>query len=208
MNSGTRIKCALALASLVSALALAPAAMAVEVAGVKFADTEKVANQELKLNGAGIRYKAIFKVYVAGLYLSEKKTSTPDVLAAPGAKRMNLVLLRDVSSNDFAQSFMAGIQKNSEKAERAKVVTSLLKFGEIFATVPEMKKGDNVTADWIPGTGGVFQHNGKKLGETINDPLFYTIFLKIWLGDNPADSKLKRLLLGEKEEVNTRASNY
>lgn len=208
MNCVNHFKSAFALAWIVSALAFNSTASAVEVAGVKVADTEKVANQELKLNGAGIRYKAIFKVYVAGLYLGEKKTTTKDVLAAPGAKRMSLVLLRDVSSNDFAQSFMAGIQKNSEKAERAKVITSLLKFGEIFATVPEMKKGDHVTADWIPGTGGVFQHNGKKLGDTINDQLFYTIFLKIWLGDNPADAKLKQALLGEKEEVNTRVSNY
>jgi hypothetical protein len=205
MNSGIRIKCAFALAWVVSALALAPASLAADVAGVKLADTERVANQELKLNGAGIRYRAIFKVYVAALYLGDKKATTPEVIAVPGVKRMTLVMLRDLSSNDLAQAFMTGIQKNSEKAERGKVVNSLLKFGELFSTVPEIKKGDIISGDWIPGTGGVFQYNGKKLGETINDPLFYAIFLKIWLGDNPVDPKLKRSLLGEKEEGNTRS---
>lgn len=204
MKFGTHLCRALAFACVV--FSLASNSMATEVAGVKLTDTEHVGNQELKLNGAGVRYKAIFKVYVAALYLGDKKATTPEVLALPGAKRMTLVLLRDVSSNDFAQAFMAGIQKNSEKAERGKVITSLLKFGELFATVPEMKKGDIVTADWLPGTGGVFLHNGKRLGETINDALFYSIFLKIWLGDNPADAKLKRQLLGEKEELNTRSS--
>jgi Chalcone isomerase-like len=206
MNSGIRIKCAFALAWVVSALALAPASLAADVAGVKLADTERVANQELKLNGAGIRYRAIFKVYVAALYLGDKKATTPEVIAVPGVKRMTLVMLRDLSSNDLAQAFMTGIQKNSEKAERGKVVNSLLKFGELFSTVPEVKKGDIIYGDWIPGTGAVFQYNGKKLGATINDPLFYAIFLKIWLGDNPVDPKLKRSLLGEKEEGNTRSS--
>ena len=45
---------------------------AIEVAGVKVDEGAEVAGSRLVLNGAGIRYKAVFKVYVAGLYLNRK----------------------------------------------------------------------------------------------------------------------------------------
>ena len=161
---GNRLNRALAYACVLSALVATPfASAAVEVSGIKFDDTARVANQELKLNGAGVRYKAIFKVYAAGLYLADKKTTVPDILAAPGAKRMQLVMLRDVGNEEFGRSFMEGIQKNSEKAERAKLINQLLKFGELFASIPELKKGDILTTDWIPGSGTQLQLNGKKI---------------------------------------------
>lgn len=169
---------------------------AAEVGGVKLDDTVTVANQELRLNGAGIRYKAIFKVYVAGLYVNGKKTTVPEILAASGPRRMAIVMLRDVSSADFSESFMAGIQNNSDSAEQAKLANQLKTFKELFATIPAMKKGDVLAADWIPGSGMQVLHNGKKLVEGIPDIAFYNAFLKIWLGEKPADSDLKRQLSG------------
>ncbi|MDO8652830.1 MAG: chalcone isomerase family protein [Undibacterium sp.] len=197
MNFGLRMNNRLVMLSAVSAMLFSIPAAAVEIAGVKIDETAQVANQQLKLNGAGIRYKVIFKVYTAALYLAEKKTTTPEVLALPGAKRVSLVILRDLSSDDLGQRFMEGIRKNAEMSERAKLVNSMLTFGQMFSMIPEMKKGDVLTVDWIPGTGVVSQYNGKKLGETIQDPNFYNALLKIWLGPNPADEKLKHLLLSE-----------
>jgi hypothetical protein len=202
MSFGICFKRAAFGACIVFSMATAGAA---EIAGVKLDDTVRLANQELKLNGAGIRYKAIFKVYVAGLYLSGKKSTVADVLALPGPKRMTIVMLRDVGNEEFGNSFMAGIQKNSDKAEKAKVITQLLKFGELFASIPELKKGDMLTADWMPGTGTVILLNGKKIAEAIPDLTFYTMFLKIWLGEKPADAQLKKLLLGEQEEAQRNA---
>ena len=58
--------------------------LAVDVKGVKIEDSMKVGGKDLKLNGAGMRIKAIFSVYAAGMYLTEKKTSLPEVLALEG----------------------------------------------------------------------------------------------------------------------------
>ncbi len=171
-------------------------ASAVELAGVKLDDTARVANQELKLNGAGIRYKLIFKVYVAGLYLADKKTNLNDILAVPGAKRISLVMLRDVESEDFGQAFMDGLKKNSELSERTKIINQELAFGQLFASVPELKKGDNLTIDWLPGQGTIVQLNGKKIIEPQPDVGFFNALLKIWLGKSPADSKLKVAMMG------------
>jgi hypothetical protein len=41
------------------------------VSGVKFEQTTEVRGARLQLNGAGVRYKAVFKVYSAGLYLAK-----------------------------------------------------------------------------------------------------------------------------------------
>lgn len=200
---------ALVMACVISAAMLSPPVRAAEVAGVKLDETVHIANQELKLNGAGIRYKAIFKVYVAGLYLANKKSTVTDVLAVPGAKRIQIVPLRDVSSEDLGQAFMAGMRKNSDMAERSKIINQMLTFGQLFASIPEIKKGDVLTTDWIPGSGTLCMLNGKKIADIIPDVAFYNALLKIWLGHSPADEKLKKAMLGEKEEaLAPRTTNY
>lgn len=200
MKFPNRFSSVVAGACLSVGLVLSHGAIAADVAGVKVDETVNLANQELKLNGAGIRFKAIFKVYVAALYLSEKKSTVQDVLAAPGARRISITMLRGVSSEEFGQSFMSGMQNNSDRAEKAKVINQMLKFGELFASIPELKKGDVLVTDWIPGTGTVISVNGKRVTEPLPDIAFYNALLKIWLGEKPADNKLKKQMLGDKSE--------
>lgn len=196
------------LAMLFAALAGIGAAGAAEVAGVKLDDVARVANQELKLNGAGIRYKAIFKVYVAGLYLTEKKSTVADVLAAPGPRRVTIVMLRDISNEELGRGFMSGIQQNSDRNEKAKLIMQLQKFGEVFASIPELKKGDVLTVDWLPGQGTVVHVNGKKVSDVLPDIAFYNAILKIWLGEKPVDSRLRPLMLGEKPDDQRNSNPY
>jgi hypothetical protein len=185
-----------------------PAFAGAEVAGVKLDDTARVADQELRLNGAGVRYKAIFKIYVAGLYIPEKKITVKDVLASPGSRRIHIVMLRDLSSEEFGRAFLTGIHQNIGKTEKTRIVSQLLRFGEIFAAVPELKKGDVLTTDWVPGTGTVMQINGKRIAEPLPDIAFYNALLKIWLGDKPVDSKPKQAMLGEKAEESAVRNSY
>lgn len=56
-----------------SMFSLSAGADTVTVSGVKLDDSVQVGSQSLKLNGAGVRYKVFFKVYVAALYLPEEK---------------------------------------------------------------------------------------------------------------------------------------
>jgi hypothetical protein len=175
----------------------AAAAAAVDVNGYKFDDTVKVAGKELKLNGAGMRTKFIVKVYAAGLYLPEKKTSTADVLKQDGPRRVTLQMARDVSSDDFGKAFMEGLNDNVDKADKQRFASQIGKMGELFATVDGLKKGDVLHMDWIPGTGTQFELNGKKLGENVPDVGFYNALLRIWQGDKPVDRSLKPALLGD-----------
>jgi hypothetical protein len=177
-------------------LAAAFGSQAAEVAGIKFDETTKVAGKELKLNGLGIRTKVIFKLYAAGLYLPEKKTTTAEILKLEGPRRMELVMMREISSEDLGKAFMNGLNENADTAEKTRLIAQISKFGEMFAMLESLKKGDILHLDW---TGSVTQCelNGKKIGEAVPDIAFYNAVLRIWLGDKPADRSLKPALLGE-----------
>jgi len=180
---------------LTAAMAL-PAAAAVDVNGYKFDDTNTVAGKELKLNGAGMRTKVIIKVYAAGLYLTDKKTTMADISVIEGPRRMKLIMARDLSIDSFGDAFMEGLKENTSVAERNALATQVNKFGQMFAAVPGLKKGDVMHLDWIPGVGTQCELNGKKVGEVVPDVAFYNALLRIWLGEHPADRSLKPALLG------------
>ena len=184
------------LAAAVIAGAFGQPAVAAEVAGIKYADTLKVGGKELQLNGLGTRNKLMFKVYATGLYLQDKKSTVEEVFAAEGPRRIRLVMMREFTSEAFGDAFMSGINNNLEGKEKTKIVTQLSTFGEMFAAIPGLKKGDVLDLDWIPGTGTVCVLNGKQVGETVQDVNFYNAIMKIWLGNKPADASLKPKLLG------------
>ncbi len=187
---------AAALAALLGA-PLAQAQSATEVAGVKYDGAVQVGNGKLLLNGAGIRYKAIFKVYTAGLYLGAKATTTEAVLAAPGAKRMHIVMLRDIDGNELGKLFTRGMQDNASKEDFSKSIAGTIRMSEIFSLRKKLTAGENFSVDWIPGTGTVVMLNGKPAGEPIKEPEFFSSMMKIWLGHAPADVQLKDALLGK-----------
>lgn len=195
MNSSRRTLIHAACALLLAA-ALPTAFAAADVAGVKFDDTATVNGQALKLNGAGLRTKVIFKVYALGLYLPEKKTAVSDILATQGPRRIQIVSLRDLSSEDFSEAFMKGLQANTDAAERTRLQPQTETFAKMFAAIPGLKKGDVLLVDWIPGTGTVCTLNGKKIGDTVPDVAFHNAILRIWIGNAPADTDLKPKLLG------------
>lgn len=170
--------------------------MALELAGVKVDDTAQVGNATLKLNGAGLRTKVIFKVYVGALYLTEKKHSTASVLADTGAKRLNMFMLRELSSDQLLEAFEKGLSKNNTPAELAAMNSRIKEFSAIFRSAREVSKGDVITIDYFPGEGTRVSINGIEKGRLAGAE-FNSALLKIWLGNEPVDEDLKKGLLGE-----------
>lgn len=179
-------------------VALAQAAAApVDVAGVKYDASQQLGNSRLVLNGAGIRYKAVFKVYTAGLYLTAKAATPEAVLAAPGPKRLHIVMLRDIDANELGKLFTRGMEQNSTREEFGKAIPGTLKLAEIFAQKKRLATGEHFTIDYVPGTGTTVLVNGKPAAEPIKEPEFHASLLKIWFGKSPADALLKDALLGK-----------
>jgi hypothetical protein len=182
-----------------AALVLSAGAIAapVEVGDIKIDDVQDVQGSKLPLNGAGVRFKTIFKVYAAGLYFGKKVAATEEFFAAPGPKRMSITLLRDIDSNELGKNFTKGIADNSAKSDMSKLIPGLIKMGQIFSDQKKMLTGGNFTIDWIPGAGTIITVKGKQQGEPFKEPEFYDALMRIWLGPNPADFKLKDALLGK-----------
>ena len=173
------------------------AAGAVEVSGVKVDESMDLRGNKLVLNGAGVRYKAIFKVYVAGLYLEKKAGAPEEVLAMPGAKRMSVTMLRDIDAAELGKLFYRGVEDNLPKTEFSKLIPGLLRMSQMFSDYKTLKTGDVFTIDWLPGNGTTISIKGKPYGEPFKEPEFFVALMRIWLGPNPADWKLKDALLGK-----------
>ena len=186
----------LAAAAALALFATVAQAQTTEVAGVRFEPSLPLAGTRLQLNGAGVRYKAVFKVYAAGLYLAAPAASTEAVLAGAGPRRLHLVMLRDIDANELGKLFVKGIEQNSAREDFVKTIPGTLRMGEIFATRARLAAGESITLDWIPGTGTVVAVNGKPVGEPIREREFNDALLRIWLGSAPADRLLKDALLG------------
>ncbi len=166
---------------------------ALELEGVKLADKARVGASELVLNGAGIRTRVIFKVYVGALYLTEKKSGAAEALAQKGAKRVALTMLRDLSAEQLNEAFEKGIDANNSAAE---VAAMKPRIAELLALFTDAKKGDVILIDFLPESGTVVNVNGQARGKAIPGEDFYRALLRIWLGDKPVDSDLKRGMLG------------
>lgn len=169
----------------------------VEVGGVKYEPFAQVGGAKLQLNGAGVRYKAIFKVYAAGLYLQSKASTTEAVVNAQGPRRMHIHMLREIDANELGKLFTRGMQENASREEFAKSIPGTIKLGEMFAARKKLLAGDYFTVDYIPGTGTVISVNGKPQIEPIREPEFFSALMHIWLGPRPADAQLKDALLGK-----------
>jgi hypothetical protein len=167
---------------------------ALEVAGVNVADKARVGAGELVLNGAGIRTRAIFKVYVGALYLGEKKSAAAEVLAQKGAKRVALTMLRELSAQQLNEAFENGIQANHSAAE---VDALKPRIAELLSLFTDAKKGDVILLDFLPESGTAVSVNGTARGKPIAGEDFYRALLRIWLGDKPVDGDLKKGMLGQ-----------
>lgn len=177
-------------------LCAATQAAALEVEGVKLADTAQLVNTPLVLNGAGVRSIMFFKMYVIGLYLADKQHSAAAVLADAKAKRIELhVVVGDAGTERFVNGFHKGIEKNRSEAEMAALRERLAAFEQMFGAVKTVKRGDVIAFDFVPVEGMRVTLNGAELGR-IAGADFYHALLSVWVGEKPVTGDLKKALLG------------
>ena len=176
-------------------LCLSAQAFALEVSGVKIADSVHLGSHDLVLNGAGLRTKFFFKVYVAALYLGERTHAAEIALNQSGEKRVALHILREISDEKMLRSFNEVMVANHTPAEMQALAPQLKELTAIFHAVGEVKEGDVVVLDYLPESGTQIVVNGVLRGN-IPGAAFNRALFKIWLGDKPAQPDLKQKMLG------------
>lgn len=172
---------------------MAGVVLAAEVAGVKLDDKANVGGQELVLNGAGIRTRAVFKVYVGSLYLPAKTTTAAAALAK-GPRRVQMNLLRNLSADQLVDALVEGLKDNTSEAEFASIKRETDQLVTIMKGFGEVKEGNVVTLDFVEGSTRIAlngQAKGSVPGEAFNQAL-----TRIWIGDKPVQADLKKAMLG------------
>lgn len=185
--------------ALIAGLLSCVLAVAAEIEGVRLDDKVFIAQDvpELVLNGAGVRQKLlIHKVYVAGLYLAAKKTTDRDVLADTGPKRIALHILQDeITAEEFIGALHNGLSANVPAPEMALLERRVRDLAAMMRDVGRINRGGVILLDYLPGIGTRVTVNGLSRVTLPGDD-FNRALLRIWLGDHPADGRLKRALLG------------
>ena len=165
--------------------------LAGEVAGVKMPDSVTVEGKTLKLNGAGLRKKMVFKVYVAGLYLEAPSKDPSAILTSDQIKSMRLWILRSLKGSQITEAIVEGFEKNS-KAQMGALKARLEKFNAMF---PDVQEGDQIEMTYVPGKGTVVTAKGTEKG-VVEGKDFADALFSVWLGPNPVQEDLKKALLG------------
>lgn len=180
----------------VCALALVGLPAAASATATKFEPNVEVQGTKLQLNGAGTRYRAVFKVYDMGLYTTKKVSTPAEVLALPGAKRLHFVALRELPGTDLGRLFLKGMTENSTKDEMQRQTLASTRLIDVFSGRSKMLPGESFAMEYVPGKGTTFYILGKPQGEPVGDAEFFNLVLRIWFGESPADRLLMNALLG------------
>lgn len=167
-----------------------------ELEGVKLEPAAQVGAATLQLNGAGVRTRVVFKVYVAGLYLPQKAGDAAAALAQKGARRVAITMLRSVDAETFAGALNEGLRNNHNDAQMAAMKAQIETLNANLKAVGEARKGDVIHFEYLPDSGTRVTVNGQARGAVIPGEDFFSAVLRVWIGDKPVDAGLKKGLLG------------
>jgi hypothetical protein len=167
-------------------------AQTVTLAGVAMPTTRQASGEELVLNGMALRKKAIFKVYVAGLYLPAKSSDADAILAADAPRLLVMRFVRGVEARKICEAWNESLAANTPDASA--------KLKQHFATLcrwmEDVEDGEQFAFTYLPGQGTRVEVKGREKG-TITGKEFADALFKSWIGPKPGPGEeFKRDLLG------------
>jgi len=162
------------------------------IEGVRFEATMNIADQDLVLNGIGVRRATFLKVrvYVGGLYLERKSSQPSEFLAFTTPKYINMHFLRAVKKADLTgawdEGFVAAL--GNDKAQ-----TLSAERAQLNELMVDLKRDETMNFTFL---------NDRVLVEVQNRPAveiqgseFSRGLLSVWFL-NPRDEGLTNGLLG------------
>lgn len=165
---------------------------------VKAAEQVNVQGANLQLNGIAVHSELRQEWFLNGLYLTNKSDDPAEILNSPMIKRMQIKVLADeLPGRRLKRFWIERIKNNNEAAlvlENAKGVRDLAD-----ALGQDLKAGDTINIDYVPGEGTVIQINGavvSRVGQEV-----FPLMLNTWVGDRPPSSEFKDAILGNQSAV-------
>lgn len=162
------------------------------VAGETFASQLDVKGTKLIFNGAGLREKYKIDLYVAALYLPKQTTDANKVINGNEIQAINIKI---VSNRVTREKFNETVKEGFDKVTEGKATDAQISKFQGFFSAP-IKKGDDIQIIYKPGKGTAVIINGSYKG-LVEGLEFKKALFSIWMGSNPADSGLKKEMLGK-----------
>jgi hypothetical protein len=163
--------------------------------GVNVEKNITVEGQELELNGAGLREKLWFDLYVGALYVTTRSSDGNSLVAA----NMPMVITLDITDEAVTQEKMKssvedGFGDSCTSKQQKAIQSEINTFIGFFKDA--IVKGDHFEIAYLPAKGTVVSKNGTALG-VIQGLKFKKGLFGIWLGNDPADEDLKAGMLNK-----------
>ena len=196
-SSVSRVYCQrqLRILSLVFAVVLVPVSVvqSAEIEGVRFSEQLQMGEAQLQLRGAGLlRYRSVFKAYVAALYLDE---GTPaDEVLGEVPRHLEIEYFWSIPAERFADATIEGISRNVDAAALEDLKPRIARFNQLYE---DIEPGDRYSLTYLPGRGTELGLNGRPMG-VVEGADFASALFAIWLGPNPLSDGLRRELLAKR----------
>lgn len=163
-----------------------------DIGNVTMPDMLNVGDNSLGLNGAGIRSKFVFELYVAGLYLSAASNNAETVVSSNTTMALRLHI---ISSKITAEKMVKATRKGFVKAtgdNTTPIESEIAQFLSVLGN--KIENGDVFEFMYTPENGTAVYKNST-LQTTISTLTFKQALWGIWLGDKPAQGQLKTALM-------------
>jgi hypothetical protein len=161
------------------------------VEGVRFQDRLTVGETTLTLRGTALlRYRVVFRAYVAALYLPSDTPASRVLADVP--RRLEIEYFWAIPADGFVEATLEGIRKNVDVRTWKQLRPEIDRFNQLYADV---EPGDRYELTYLPGHGTELALNGFVRGR-IEGAEFASALFSIWLGQQPFDASLKNQLLG------------
>lgn len=173
-------------------------AQSADLVGVHYPPSLKIEGTTVNLNGSGVAYRAVAKLYTVGLYLPKKTTKAEDVLATNAPMQLRFVMLQGMRVDELGKVVTKGIEVNSSREEFFKLIPAIRTMGEQFSRIKRLNVGDVFAIDYVPNRGTMFYVNNQPVGLPLQDTQYFAAVLRVWLGNRPNSTNMKDALLDHK----------
>ena len=174
----------------VALLLLARITLAAEIEGITFPERAENRGTAFTLHNVSLlRWKIVFKAYVAAIY--HDTTAARFELASDTPKRLTINYFYSFTPEQFAQATLDGVALNRTPAQVTALRPRIDQFNQLYRAV---QPNDQYALTYIPGKGTELALNGKALG-AVEGADFAAAMFDIWLGPNPINTTFRDQIL-------------
>ncbi|WP_044202105.1 chalcone isomerase family protein [Flammeovirga sp. OC4] len=167
-------------------------AQTTEISDVVLQNSVEESGTKLQLNGAGVRSKYFLSLYVGSLYLPGKSSDANKILYSNEMKMIQLDIISSlITAGKMEETVRTGF-KNSLGGDTSSLQSEIDSFIAVFGE--EIEVGD--IFKFVTSGKELKAYKNGKLLTTVKGEEFQRALFGIWLGNKPADKKLKNLMLG------------